>query len=61
MIRVIGQSIVLRRRPAGGWTLRIFGAVLNRIVLAFVGFWNIPVLGAEETDESRYLRTRHFK
>jgi hypothetical protein len=28
--------------------------------LAFVRFWNIPVLGAEETPESRYYRTKRF-
>jgi hypothetical protein len=60
MIRVIRQSFMLHTRPAGGQMLWILGSALNRIVLAFVGFWNIPVLGADETDESRYLRTRYF-
>jgi hypothetical protein len=40
--------------------LQIAGAALNRVFAAFVWFWNIPVLGAEETRESRYLRTGRF-
>lgn len=40
--------------------LQIAGAALKRVLAAFVWFWNIPVLGAEETQESRYLRTARF-
>lgn len=40
--------------------LQIAGAALYGVLAAFVWFWNIPVLGAEETQESRYLRTGRF-
>lgn len=36
------------------------GAALDRAFSAFVNFWNIPMLGADETDESRYFRTGRY-
>ncbi len=41
------------------WLL-IAGAALKCVFVAFVSFWSIPVLGAEETQESQYLRTGRF-
>jgi len=49
-------AVAARRFP---W-LRITGAALKRVFAAFVWFWNIPVLGAKESQESRYLRTGRF-
>jgi hypothetical protein len=40
--------------------LQIACGMMRRAFSAFVWFWNIPVLGAEETQESRYLRTGRF-
>jgi hypothetical protein len=40
--------------------LRIACGMMKRALSAFVWFWNIPILGAEETQESRYLRTGRF-
>lgn len=37
--------------------LRAAADVLRRGLTAFIWFWNIPVLGADETQESHYLRT----
>lgn len=37
--------------------LRVSGRAIRRSVLAFVAFWNIPVLGNDETPESRNFRT----
>lgn len=42
-------------------SLRFLGLATAAVVMAFVNFWNIPVLGGEEAADSRYLRTgRHF-
>jgi hypothetical protein len=40
--------------------LRAACGMMKRALAAFVWYWNIPVLGAEETQESRYLRTGRF-
>lgn len=40
--------------------LQIAGATLKRVFAAIVWFWNIPVLGAEDTQEARYLRAGRF-
>jgi len=36
----------------------MLAAAIVRVLHAFVSFWNIPVLGGDETPESRYFRTR---
>jgi hypothetical protein len=51
-----------RQRALGrmAWqTLRVVGLAAMRAVLAFVDFWNIPVLGASEASEARSVRTIH--
>lgn len=55
---VVSRSAVEAARRFA-W-LQIAGAALKRVFAAFVWFWNIPVLGAEETQESRYLRAGRF-
>jgi hypothetical protein len=40
--------------------LRAAAGALRRGFAAFIWFWNIPVLGADETPQSRYLRTGRF-
>lgn len=40
--------------------LWIASGLIKRAFFALVWFWNIPVLGAEETLESRYLRNGRF-
>lgn len=35
-------------------------ALIKRALSTLVWFWNIPALGAEETLESRYLRSGRF-
>jgi len=35
--------------------LRISGRAIRRSILAFVAFWNIPVLGNDKTPESRTI------
>lgn len=52
------------RPPDATWrlawrSLTLPGLPVKCALLAFVNFWNIPVLGAEETD-TRYFRTRNF-
>ena len=50
-------------RAAGrlAWqSLRTLGGAVNRAFSALVTFWNIPVLGEDETQESRYFRTRRY-
>lgn len=54
---VLGSLAQTMQRLA--W-LRIVGELIKRTFSAFIQFWNIPVLGAEETQESRYLRTGRF-
>jgi hypothetical protein len=43
------------------WLLfRMLGSAIARVFSALVNFWNIPVLGADESCESQYFRTgRH--
>lgn len=36
--------------------IRMLGSMIKRQCLAFVNFWNIPPLGANESEESRRLR-----
>ena len=45
--------------PTSAW-LHVAAAALWPGFAAFIWFWNIPVLGADETRESRYLRTGRF-
>jgi hypothetical protein len=47
-------------RRLGRKTFDIFCATTMRALRMLVNFWNIPVLGADETGESRYYRTKHF-
>jgi hypothetical protein len=36
------------------------GGLIKRALASFVWFWNVPILGAEETRESHYLRTQRL-
>ena len=46
---------------AAAWgTLRVTGRAIWRAVLALIDFWNIPVLGNDETRERRYSRTTYY-
>jgi hypothetical protein len=38
---------------------RIAGAAVARACLAFIGFWNIPALGAIETPETQSARVTY--
>jgi hypothetical protein len=40
--------------------LRAAAGALRRCFAAFIWFWNIPVLGGDETPQSHYLRTERF-
>jgi hypothetical protein len=40
--------------------IRVLGATISRVVLAFVTFWNIPVLGGDQTRQSQSFRTNHY-
>lgn len=68
MIRTIAHQVFghVRSPDARGiqilaWrSFRALASGLKYGGLAFVRFWNIPVLGAEETPESRYYRTKRF-
>jgi hypothetical protein len=57
-VSVISGSVAKTVRRLA-W-LRLAGGAAKGVFSAFFSFWNIPVLGAEETQESRYLRTGRF-
>lgn len=46
-------------RPAWRF-LRALGAATDRAFSALVRFWSIPVLGADETRESRHFRAKQY-
>ena len=49
-------GLIVRAVRASAW-LRSTAKVFRRGFTAFIRFWNIPVLGADETQESHYLQT----
>jgi hypothetical protein len=53
------SGLVARTVRRLAW-LQIACRMMRRGFSTSVWFWNIPVLGAEETQESRYLRTGRF-
>jgi len=50
------SSLIVLTARSSKW-LHIAAEALRRGLAAFVWFWNIPALGADETQESHYLRT----
>lgn len=50
------SGLIVRTARSSAW-LYVAAGVLRRGLAAFIWFWNIPVLGADETQESHYLRT----
>jgi len=50
------SGLIVRTARAFAW-LRVAAEALRRGFAAFIWFWNIPVLGADKTQESHYLRT----
>jgi hypothetical protein len=51
-----GSGLIVWTGRASAW-LHVAAEGVRRGFAAFIWFWNIPVLGADETPESRYLRT----
>jgi hypothetical protein len=47
--------------PRLAWrSLRTVGSGITWACQVFVNFWNIPILGENETPESRQFRTKHY-
>jgi hypothetical protein len=53
------SGLIVRAARASAW-LHVAAEALRRGFAAFIWFWNIPVLGADETQESHYLRTGYL-